>query len=123
MALNTMDLMTLRKKEWWREDKREDLYCEQDIKEHEYTTSGDTARAVKIRLFLTNKEIGEFKWMKNFVAKCTCNSVAVATALARYIYREGMRSRFWGRMEEPSEEMCGVAFHIFDRYGTVKTKI
>ncbi|KAI1833674.1 hypothetical protein DTO006G1_5042 [Penicillium roqueforti] len=25
-------------------------------------------------------------------------------------------------MEEPSEETCDVAFHVFDRYGTVKTK-
>ncbi|KAH2824777.1 hypothetical protein KXW08_007487, partial [Aspergillus fumigatus] len=25
-------------------------------------------------------------------------------------------------MEEPSEETCGVAFHVFDRYGTVQTK-
>lgn len=27
--------------EWWREDESEDLDCEQDIEEHEYTTSGD----------------------------------------------------------------------------------
>lgn len=107
---------------WWREDESEALDCEQDIEEHEYTTSGETARTVKIRLFLTDEEMGEFKWMKNFVAECTCDGVAVATALARYIYREGMRSDFWENMEEPSEETCGVAFHVFDRYGTVKTK-
>lgn len=67
--------------------------------------------------------MGEFNWwMKNFVAECTCDGVAVATALARYIHREGMRSEFWEKMEEPSEETCGVAFHVFDRYGTAKTK-
>jgi hypothetical protein len=60
--------------------------------------------------------------MKNFVAKCTCNSVAVATALARYIYQEGVRSEFWERIEEPSEETCDMAFYVFDRYGVVVTK-
>ncbi|KAJ5635063.1 uncharacterized protein N7484_008376 [Penicillium longicatenatum] len=108
--------------EWWREDKSEDLDFEEDIEEHEYTTSGNTARAVKIRLFLTDEEMSDFEWMKNFVAECTCDGVVVATALARYIYREGMRSELWERMEEPSKETCDVAFHVFDRYGTVKTK-
>lgn len=107
---------------WWREDESEDLDCEEDIEDHEYTTSGDTPRTVKIRLFLTDEAMGEFKWMKNFIAECTSDGVVVATALARYIYREGMRSEFWERMEEPSEETCGVAFHVFDRYGTVQTK-
>jgi hypothetical protein len=60
--------------------------------------------------------------MKNFVAERTCDGVAIATALARYIDREGMRSEFWENMEQPSEETCGVAFHVFDRYGTAKTK-
>ncbi|GIJ99534.1 hypothetical protein Aspvir_001667 [Aspergillus viridinutans] len=108
--------------EWWREDESEDLDCEQDIEEHEYTISGDTARTVKIRLFLTDDGMDQSRWMKNFVAKCTCNGAAVATALARYIQREGMRSEFWERMEEVSSDMCGVAFQVFDRYGTVKTK-
>jgi hypothetical protein len=111
---------------WWTEndseDEIEDSDYEQDIEEHEYTTSGDSARKLKIRLFLTDEEMGDFKWMKNFVAECTCDGVTVANALARYIHREGMRSEFWERMEEPSEETCDVAFHVLDRYGTVKTK-
>ncbi|EDP47915.1 hypothetical protein EMGR_000400 [Emarellia grisea] len=53
---------------WWREDESEDLDCEEDIEDHEYTTSGDTPRTVKIRLFLTDEAMGEFKWMKNFIA-------------------------------------------------------
>lgn len=77
------------------EDESKYSDCEQDIEELEYTPSGDTARVVKIRLFLINDEMGESKWMKTFVAECTCNGVAVATALARYIHREGMRSEFW----------------------------
>ncbi|KAJ5124023.1 zinc knuckle transcription factor, partial [Penicillium bovifimosum] len=107
---------------WWREDESEDLDCEEDIEDYEYTTSGDTTRTLKIRLSLTDEEMGEFKWIKNFIAKCTCDGVTVATALARYIHREGIRSESWERMEEPSEETCGVAFHVFDRYGTVQTK-
>ncbi|GES62937.1 zinc knuckle transcription factor [Aspergillus terreus] len=108
--------------EWWKEDKSEDLDRERDIEEHEYITPGDTARTVKIRLFLTDEEMNEFKWMTNFIAECTCDGVVVATALARYIHREGMRSEFWENMEEPSEETCDVAFHVFDRYGTVEAK-
>jgi hypothetical protein len=107
--------------EWWKENEREDLDRERDIEEHEYTTSGDTARTVKIRLFLTDEEMNDFRWMTNFVAECTCDGVIVATALARYIHREGMRGEFWGKkMEEPSEETCNAAFHVFDRYETVK---
>ncbi|KAF4220079.1 hypothetical protein CNMCM8980_003368 [Aspergillus fumigatiaffinis] len=108
--------------EWLKEDESEDLDRERDIEEHEYTTSGDTARTVKIRLFSTDEEMDESRWMTNFVAECTCDGVVVATALARYIHREGMRSEFWEKMEVPSEETCNVAFHVFDRYGTVKTK-
>ncbi|GLB09298.1 hypothetical protein AtubIFM57258_005215 [Aspergillus tubingensis] len=112
--------------EWWEEDESsddsEEMDHEQDIEEHEYTASSDPARTLKIRLFLTDGQVGGSKWMKSFVVKCTCDGVAVASALARYIDREGMRSKFWERMEEPSEETCDVAFHIFDRYGTVKTK-
>ncbi|PYH99228.1 hypothetical protein BO71DRAFT_476797 [Aspergillus ellipticus CBS 707.79] len=112
--------------EWWEEDESrddsEEMNCEQDVEEYEYTASGDPVRTLKIRLFLTDEQTGGPKWMKNFVAKCTCDGVAVATALARYIHREGVRSEFWERMEEPSEETCDVAFHVFDRYGTVKTK-
>jgi hypothetical protein len=108
--------------EFWREDDSEDLDYQQDIEEHEYTTSGDTTRTLKIRLFLTDEETGDFKWLKNFVAECTCDGVVVATALARYIHRESMRYEFWENMEEPSEETCDVAFHVFDRYGRVKTK-
>jgi hypothetical protein len=77
---------------------------------------------VKIRLFLTDEEMNESRWMTNFVAECTCDGVVVATALARYIHREGIRSQFWEKMEVPSEETCNVAFHVFDRYGTVQTK-
>ncbi|GAB1217283.1 hypothetical protein ATERTT37_006519 [Aspergillus terreus] len=116
--------------EWWEEDKSEDesedLDRERDIEEHEYITSGDTPQTVKIRLFLTNEydeeEMGESRWMTNFVAECTCDGVVVATALARYIHREGIRPEFWEKLEEPSEETCDVAFHVFDRYGTVKAK-
>ncbi|KAJ5098833.1 hypothetical protein N7532_005834 [Penicillium argentinense] len=109
--------------EWWKEDDSEDLDCEQDIEEHEYTTD-DAARTVKIRLFSIDAYEGMNKssWMKNFVAECTCDGVVVATALARYIHRQGMRSEFWEKMEVPSEETCDVAFHTFDRYGTVKAK-
>jgi hypothetical protein len=80
---------------------------------------------VKIRLFLTDEEdeeMDESRWMTNFVAQCTCDGVVVATALSRYIHRERMRSEFWEKMEVPSEETCKVAFHVFDRYGTVKAK-
>ncbi|QSS49242.1 hypothetical protein I7I53_09545 [Histoplasma capsulatum var. duboisii H88] len=62
------------------------------------------------------------RWMKNFVVECTCDGGSVATALARYIDREGMRFEFWEKMEVVSSEMCGVAFRVFDRYGTVMTK-
>jgi hypothetical protein len=112
--------------EWWREDDSEydseDLDREEEIQEHEFTPSGDANQTLKIRLFLTDEDEGEFKWMKNFVAECTCDGVTVATALARYIDRGSIRSRFWEEMEEPSEETCSVAFHVFDRYGTVQTK-
>lgn len=104
--------------EWWKEDESEDLDRERDIEEHEYTTSGDTARTVNIRLFLTDEGMNESRWMTNFVAQCTCDGVVVATALARYIHREGIRSEFWEKMEVLSEETCSVAFHVFDRYGT-----
>jgi hypothetical protein len=104
------------------EDESEDLDYERDIEEHEYTTSGDTARTVNIRLFLTDEGMNESRWMTNFVAQCTCDGVVVATALARYIHREGIRSEFWEKMEVLSEETCNVAFHVFDRYGTVKAK-
>jgi hypothetical protein len=95
-----------------REDESKCLDREQDIEEHEYTISGNTARTLKIRLFLTDEEMGDFKWMKNFVAN----------VLARFIHREDIRSEFWERMEEPSEETCDVAFYVFDRYRVVKTK-
>ena len=77
---------------------------------------------VKIRLFLTDEGISQSRWMKNFVAKCTCDGITVATALARYIHREGMRFEFWEKMEVPSSEMCSVAFQVFDQYRTVKAK-
>jgi hypothetical protein len=80
--------------EWWKEDESKDLGRERDIEEHEYTTSSDTTQTVKIRLFLTNEEMNESRWMTNFVAECTCNGVVVATTLARYIHREGIRSQF-----------------------------
>ncbi|KAJ5263953.1 hypothetical protein N7478_011558 [Penicillium angulare] len=105
-----------------REDESEDLDCEQDMEEHEYKISGDAPRTVKIRLFLADGQLGEFKWMKNFVVECSYDGVPVATALARYIHRESIRSEFWEEMELPEEETCNVAFHVFDRYGTVKTK-
>ncbi|PYH42930.1 uncharacterized protein BP01DRAFT_324199 [Aspergillus saccharolyticus JOP 1030-1] len=108
--------------EWWKEDESEDLDRERDIEEHEYTTSGDTARTVNIRLFLTDEGMNESRWITNFVAQCTCDGVVVATALARYIHRKGIRSEFWKKMEVLSEETCNVAFHVFDRYGTVKAK-
>ncbi|KAJ5959832.1 zinc knuckle transcription factor [Penicillium vulpinum] len=112
MTPNIMHLITPRKKnggmktsedenEDESEDESEDPGCEQeDIEDHEYSTSGDATRTLKIRLFLADEEVGEFKWMENFVAKCTL--------------------MLW--MEEPSEDMCDVAFHVFDRYGTVETK-
>ena len=112
--------------EWWKEDESrddsEEMDCEQDIEEHEYIVSGDPVRTLKIRLLLTDEQMGGSKWMKNFVVKCTYDGFAVATALARYIHREGVRAEFWERMEEPSEETCDMAFHVFDRYETVKTK-
>ncbi|KAL4745592.1 hypothetical protein BDW72DRAFT_186441 [Aspergillus terricola var. indicus] len=108
--------------EWWREDESEDLDREHNIEEHEYTISGDKARTVKIRLFLTDGEWTQSRWMENFVVECTCDGVTVASALARYIRRERMRFEFWERMEALSSETCVVAFQVFDRYGTVKSK-
>ncbi|CRL31324.1 EF-Hand 1, calcium-binding site [Penicillium camemberti] len=93
---------------WRTENDSKDSNDEQEIEEHEYTTSDDPARPIKIRLFLADEGFSESKWMKNFVAECTCDGITVANALAR--------------MEEPSEETCDVAFHIFDRYGTVQAK-
>lgn len=93
---------------------------EQDIAEHQYTVSGDTARTVNIRLCLSDDD--KFRWMKDLVAECTCDGVVVATATARYIQRERMRSGFWEEMEGPSQETCDVAFEVFDRYGIVKAK-
>lgn len=94
---------------------------EQDIEEHEYTSTGDLARTVKIRLFLADEGMKQPRWMKDSVAECTSDGVAAAAALARYIHREGMRFEFWEKMEEVlSLEMCGAAFQASDRYGTVK---
>ncbi|KAH2861056.1 hypothetical protein KXV31_007664, partial [Aspergillus fumigatus] len=70
---------------WWREDESEDLDCEEDIEDHEYTTSGDTPRTVKIRLFLTDEAMGEFApltaslspplWLGTFIERaCALNS-------------------------------------------------
>lgn len=76
-------------KGWWEEDESEDLDCERNIEEHEYTTFSDMARMVKIWLFLTDEEdeeMDESRWMTNFVAQCTCNSVVITTALAWYIH-------------------------------------
>lgn len=70
----------------WNEDEEEDFGREQDIAEHQYTVSGDTARTVNIRLCLSDDD--EFRWMKDLVAECTCDGVVVATATARYIQRE-----------------------------------
>jgi hypothetical protein len=53
-------------------------------------------------------------WMKTFIAECTYDGVVVATALARYIDREGVRSEFWEKMEVPSEDMCDITFQVFD---------
>ncbi|KAF4226115.1 hypothetical protein CNMCM6805_005161 [Aspergillus fumigatiaffinis] len=83
------ELDDFEEKYWWEEDESEDLDCERDVEEHEYTTFGDTARTVKIQLFLTNEEDEEMdksRWMTNFVAQCTCDSVVVATTLAQYIH-------------------------------------
>jgi GNAT superfamily N-acetyltransferase len=60
--------------------------------------------------------------MKTFIAECTCDGIVVAPALARYIDREGVRSEFWEKMEVPSEDMCDIAFQVFDRYGIIKAK-
>ncbi|KAL2871683.1 uncharacterized protein BJX67DRAFT_389187 [Aspergillus lucknowensis] len=103
------------------EDENEDLDCERDIEEHEYTTSGNMARTVKIRLFLTDEGMSMSSWMKVFVAECTCDGAFVATALARYIRRE-VRSELWEKMDAAGVETSDVAFHVFDRYGTVKAK-
>ncbi|KAL6229437.1 hypothetical protein BDW75DRAFT_235209 [Aspergillus navahoensis] len=105
------DLDNFEEEEWWTGDESEDSECEQDIEEHEYTTPGDTARTVKIRLFLTDEGVDQSMWMKTFIAECTYDGVVVATALARYIDRE-----------VPSEDMCDIAFQVFDWYGTIKAK-
>lgn len=80
--------------EWWKEDESEDLDCEQDIEEHEYITSDDTSRTMKIRLFLTDGGMSRSSWINKFVAECTCDGVVVAIALAWFIHREGIRSKF-----------------------------
>ncbi|KAJ5725226.1 uncharacterized protein N7483_006583 [Penicillium malachiteum] len=111
---------------------------EQEIEDHEYIIPGDVAQLVKIRLFLMNDKTGNYKWMKNFVAECTCNGVVVATTLARHSHPErtnihpgwtnGLRRHrryydgFWETVQERSAEMCRLAFEIFDRYGTIMTK-
>jgi hypothetical protein len=53
------DLDNFEEEEWWTGDESEDSECEQDIEEHEYTTPGDTARTVKIRLFLTDEGVDQ----------------------------------------------------------------
>lgn len=104
----------------WNEDDEDDFGYEQDIADHQYTVPGDITRTVNIQLSFS--EDVEFRWIKNIVAECTCDGVVVATASARYIRRERMRSAFWEGMEEPSQDTCDVAFEVFDRYGTVKAK-
>jgi hypothetical protein len=104
------------------DEDEEDLDQQQDIEEHEYTIPGDATRTLKIRLFWVDDQMGGFEWMNPFVAECTCDGVTVATAVARYIRRERMRSGFWETMEALNEETCDVAYHVFDRYGTVKAK-
>ncbi|KAJ5219705.1 hypothetical protein N7468_008909 [Penicillium chermesinum] len=107
--------------EWWAEDQNEDSNDEQEIEEHEYSTSDDPARTIKIRLFLRDEGFSDSKWMKTLVAECTCDGSVVANALARYIDRICIRSEFWERMEEESEGMCDIAFNIFNRFGFIQT--
>ncbi|KAL5046482.1 hypothetical protein BDW71DRAFT_63973 [Aspergillus fruticulosus] len=108
------DLDNSEEEDWWTGDESEDSECEQDIEEHKYTTPGDTARMVKIRLFLTDEGVDWSMWMKTFIAECTYDGVVVATALARYIDQEGIHSEFWEKMELPSKEMRDVTFQVFD---------
>jgi hypothetical protein len=94
---------------------------EWEVEEHEYTAPGVQAHMIKIRLSLTHAEEEEVPWMEDFHARCSCNGATVATAKARYIDRERIRSHFWQQMEEPSEEMSKLAFEVFDQSGTVKS--
>ncbi|KAJ5159345.1 uncharacterized protein N7500_008996 [Penicillium coprophilum] len=66
--------------------------------------------------------MSDFKWKRNFVAECSYPAIPVVNALARYIY-EGTRSGSWEGMEESSEKICDVAFHVFDRYGTCNEEL
>ncbi|KAL2831655.1 hypothetical protein BJY01DRAFT_254163 [Aspergillus pseudoustus] len=113
--------MTAPRKDLRGGESEEDAERKVDIEEHEHTISGNTATTVKIRLFWTHEDPDESECVTTF-AECTCNKARLASALARCIHREGMRSEFWERMEEPSEQMCDVAFEVFDRYGTVNLK-
>ncbi|KAJ0416963.1 hypothetical protein BJY00DRAFT_290635 [Aspergillus carlsbadensis] len=106
----------------WRGDQSEDEDYRLEVEEHEYITPGDTGQAIKIRLFLTEDEEEEFPWTTEFGAICLRNGVTVASALARYINREHIRHNFWQEMEGPSQDMCNVAFEVFDQYGTIKSK-
>jgi hypothetical protein len=99
----------------------EDEDYESEVDEHEYTTPGDQAHTIKIRLSLTHAEDEEFPWMQDISARCSCNGDTVATAKAQFIDRDRIRSNFWQHMEEPSEGMSELAFEVFDQYGTVKS--
>ncbi|KAL5335739.1 hypothetical protein BJX70DRAFT_410287 [Aspergillus crustosus] len=106
------------------DDESNDEDLETEVEQHEFSLPGDHAAAIQIKLFVTEEiDVESPFWLKNLHVRCTHNGRDIAHALARSVSREHIRSKFWERMEEVSQDMCDVAFDTFTRYGTLKPKL
>ncbi len=71
-------------------------------------------------------EFEEFKWLKsidvNIKAENSVDDRLIGHCHAKLIDREPIRATFYRDMEEPTNDTSELAFHLFDRWGCLKSE-
>ena len=65
-------------------------------------------------------DYNEWPWHKAFNPEETRGCSAIANMVAQYTNRESIRANFYLHIEEPTQDLCDLAFDLFGHWGCVK---
>ncbi|KAF3196000.1 hypothetical protein TWF225_000351 [Orbilia oligospora] len=93
---------------------------EEEVEERVYEFGPERSK-LSFRIYTQNDPEDDSRtWLKNIHVAVNFEGKTIGYGLGRYVNRDIVQSRFRAEMEEPSQELCDIAFDLFDSHAHLK---
>ncbi|EGX52469.1 hypothetical protein AOL_s00043g258 [Orbilia oligospora ATCC 24927] len=96
---------------------------EEEVEERVYEFGPERSK-LSFRIYTQNDPEDDSRtWLKNIHVNVNFEGKTIGYGLGRYVNRGIFRSRFRAEMEGPSQELCDVAFDLFNSHARLKREL